>query len=143
VFQSVSEVSAIPVDVSVYSAVKRPNISEEEANDLVFAYLKSSHCAKPACSLVAYQDSSRPEFYSFQALWATRHAAGNTGFYEVDPLTGDVWSGVICDRFQSPALTKLQRAIWQRIGLTDQDYRKLQRPGPMCEPGMPVVGRGK
>ena len=143
VVQSVSDVAATPIDASVYSEVKRRNISLEEANDLVFAYLKTTGCTEHACSLDQYHDPNEPEFFSFQALWPNLQGSPNLGFYEVDPRTGDVWNGVICERFESPALKRLQRAIRQRIGLTDESYRKLQRPGPMCEPGMPGVGRGK
>ena len=135
VLQSVSEVSANAIDASVYSNAKRRNISLEEASDLVFAYL-SHGCTKQTCSLLRYHAPDwpgLPEFYGLQATWPNPHGSPNLGYFEVDPRTGDVWNG--CERFESPTLVNPQKAIRKRIGLTDEQYKKVPKLGPMCEPG--------
>jgi hypothetical protein len=135
VLQGVSDVTAIPVDPSVYSEPKRRNVSLEEANDLVYAYLRTMGCRKRTCGLDPHDDPYFPDFYSFQALHDNPTGSPNMGFFKVDPRTGDVWNGVICGKYTSAALLALQRTVRQRIGLTEEEYRKTQRRGPMCEPG--------
>jgi hypothetical protein len=111
----------------------------EEAYDLVFI---PSGCMDGSCELVPYHPDS--DFYGFQALWINPPGASiNRGFFVVDPRTTDVWSGVICERYASRSLAKLQRAIRKRIGLTDEEYRKAAKTGPMCGPGLPRVRRGE
>jgi hypothetical protein len=78
---------------------------------------------------------SDPYFYVFQGLTDNPGGSGNMGFFEVDPETADVWDGVVCARFATRPLAKLQRVIRRRIGLTEEEHRKLQRPGTYCEPG--------
>jgi hypothetical protein len=87
----------------------------------------------PGFCLEEYTDPYFPEFQGFQAIFNNPHGSFNLGFYEVDRKTGDVWNGVICERMKSPSLTRLQRAIRIRLGLTGSDYRKAPRSGPMCE----------
>ena len=135
VLETVSDVSAGPIDPSIYSTGKRRNVSLEEANELVYAYLKSVGCAVQTCGLEPYHDPYFPQFISFQAIRDNPGGSGNMGFYAVDPQTGDVSDGVICATYTSPSLVRLQEAIRARIGLTDAQYRKVQTPGPMCDPG--------
>jgi hypothetical protein len=138
--ESVSEVDATAIDATVYSKPER-NISVEEANNLVYAYLTG--CGKKHCPLEEYNDPDHPDFYGLEALNDNRSGNANLGFFEIDPRTGDVWNGVICEQFSSPPLLKLQRTIRHRIGLTDQEYRNARRPGPFCEPGMPRASKSK
>ena len=136
--------AATPIDPSVYPTGKRRNIGLEEANDLVYAYLKSMGCSEKTCWLEQYHDPHWPDFFCFQALNNNPSGSANMGFYEVDPRTGDVFDGVVCATYTSPALVRLQEAIRARIGLTDTECRKVQRPGPMCDPGeKPRILRGK
>jgi hypothetical protein len=139
VLQSVSEVSAIPIDGSVYSEGKRRDISREEANDLVCALTRG--CEDGNTVLVPKHVQADTGFYRLDAWNRISHV----GFFDVDSRTGDVWSGVLfCVRIESPALTTLQRAIRQRTGLTDEEYKKVPKAGPMCEPGQkPRVERWK
>jgi len=134
VLESVSDVAAIPIDPTVYSEPKRREISLEEAHDLVTALMQDRGNTKlPGFDLDSYKDSYYPQFQFFQAIFDNPHGSFNLGHYAVDPKTGDLWNGVICERMRSVSLTKLQRVIRIRIGLTQSDYRKAQRPGPMCE----------
>lgn len=134
----------LPYNGSLYAEPRRRNVSLKEANDLVFAYLKSTGCTNRTCWLERYHDVVGSDFYGFQGISNNPHSSFNLGYYEVDPRTGDVWSGVVCERFEIPSVVRLQRTIRKRIGLTDVEYRKLQRPGPLCDPGdKPTVVRTK
>ena len=147
VLQSVSDVATTPIVPSVYTEAKGRDLSLEETNDLVTTFLKGRGTTRaPGFQLVPYDDNQYyPEFQFFQAIFANPNPIGsfNLGHYAVDRKTGDVWDAVRCDHLTSRSLTKLQSAIRQRIGLTQEAYRKLQRDGPMCEPGMPRLGTGK
>ena len=134
----------MPIDPSVYTATGLREISMEEASNLLTAFLKSRGFR--GFGLEKSGDMGYTEFYFFMAiLGASKGPVGvlDVRYYSVDRKTGDVWDSGFCERFESLALTKLQRAIRQRIGLTEEAYRKLQREGPMCEPGMPRLGKVK
>jgi hypothetical protein len=76
-----------------------------------------------------------PGFYEF-SVYGPSNPAGSSliGHFLVDPRTGDVWDGIICQEHKTPALSRLQYAMRKRIGLSDADYRKMKRsPGPMCD----------
>jgi hypothetical protein len=144
VLQSVSEVSVNPIEVDVYNQTKRRDVSLEEAHDLVTAFFTDRGSTKlPGFGLDKYNNKHYPEFQFFQGIFCNPKGSFNLGHYAVDRKTGDVWNAVICERVTSPSLAKLQRAIRKRIVLTDLEYRKAQRPGPMCEPGMPRMPKGK
>jgi len=123
------------------SAVKRRNVTLEEASDLVYAYLKSGGCTKDTCSIDQIHDPYFPGFYSFQAMWRNQYGSV---YFKVDPRTGDLWDGAACGGFTSPSLVALQQAIRKRIGLSDEEYKKTPRDAPMCEAGQkPHVAHGK
>ena len=121
-----------PMGLAVRYRPKPRQITFEEATALVYAYLKG--CNKKHCPLEEYHNPDASDFYGFQALNADPGKPANLGFFEVDPQAGDLWSGVVCQQFTSPPLLRLQRTTRQRIGLTDEEYRKARRPGPFCEP---------
>jgi hypothetical protein len=136
VLESVSDVLATPVDPAVYTEPKRQEITLEEADDLVTALLRDRGSTKaPGFELVKYSVEDSPEFQFFQAIFNNPNPIGslNLGHYAVDRKTGDVWNAIVCERMKSASLTRLQRAIRIRIRLTESDYRKARRPGPMCE----------
>ncbi len=113
---------------------RRP-VSRKEATDLVFAYLRSVGCTAGSCVLEPYHDVVGSDFYGFQGLGSTPNTGFNLGYFEVDPRTADLWSGVVCQRYETPSVVRLQKVIRKRIGLTDEEYSRLQRPGPLCDPG--------
>ena len=142
--QSVTDIAAVPIDPSVYSQVKRRDISLAEANSLIYAFLNSSGCTDRSCGLDEYTNSYFPQFYFFEATWDNPNGSPIIGHYAVDPRTGDVWDAIVCGRLTSPALIKLQKAVRKQIALTEEKYRRARRPGPMCGPGeKPVVIRPK
>ena len=122
---------------------RRP-VSREEASDLVHAYLRSVGCTAGSCVLEPYHDVVGSDFYAFQGLGSTPKTGFNLGYFEVDPRTADLWSGVVCERYETPAVVRLQKLIRKRIGLTNDEYMRLQRPGPLCDAGeKPSIVRSK
>ena len=133
ILQSVSDVATVPIDPSLYSDTKGRDVSVEESNGLVKAFLKL-----PDSALLTYSNPDQPQFHYFQAIFgASKGPVGvlHVGYYAVDRNTGDVWSGVFCERFESPTLGNLQKAIRIRIGMTDEQYKKAAKLGPFCETG--------
>ncbi len=128
------------VAVCLDAQTPRRSVSRKEAADLVFAYLRSIGCTTGACVLEPYHDVVGSDFYGFQGLGSTPKTGFNLGYFEVDPRTADLWSGVVCRRYDVPSVVRLQKRIRRRIGLTDEEYRRLQRPGPLCDPGEKLIG---
>jgi hypothetical protein len=144
VLVSVEDVSSTSVNPSVYSELKRRDVTLEEVDALVTAFFKDRGSTKaPGFELVNYPVEDSPGFQFLQAIWNNPKGSVNLGHYAVDRKTGDIWNAVICEHVISPSLVKLQNAIRNRIGLTRDEYRKARRPGPMCEPENPRVMRGK
>lgn len=73
-----------------------------------------------------------PRFSIYQATWDNVGGSVNLGFLALDPLTLDVWDGVICEEIKSPKLASIQRKIRARIGLSNAEYRRLRVTGPEC-----------
>lgn len=134
VLLSVEDVSATPVNPSTYSSKNRRDVTLEEADALVTAFLKDRGYTKlPSFGLEKYTSNYYPNFQFFQGIYDNPGGSCNLGHYAVDRKTADVWNGVVCGRATSPSLRKLQVAIRNRIGLTREAYRKARRPGPMCD----------
>jgi hypothetical protein len=77
-------------------------------------------------------DKYYPRFLIYQATWDNVGGSVNLGFYALDPLTLDVWNGVMCEEIKSPKLASLQRKFRARIGLSGAEYRRLRVNGPEC-----------
>jgi hypothetical protein len=126
----------------VYSAV--PNVSGKEtsrvpagdAEELVRAALKGQGAG--ALDLLGLrielmQEPIDTTFYYFEVTWSNPSPASVVvGHYAVDPMTGDVWDGIVCSEMVSPPVRALQRRIRHRLGMSDSRYQRLKRPGPMC-----------
>jgi hypothetical protein len=128
VLQSVSDVSATPIDPSVYSERKPRDVTLEEAHGLVKAFQKDHGVG--GCGLEKYEVDEYPFFQFFQAV---PDPPDGRIHYAVDLRTGEVWDGPVCEKLTSPSMKKLQNAIRNRIGLTADEYRRIGRPGPYCE----------
>jgi hypothetical protein len=120
--------------LSTFSAADgRRTISAEEARHLVLEALPLKTRQLPKFGLDQYQDPHFPQFYFFTATWAgPPNGSAVVGNYAVDSSTGDVWSAIQCEKEDSPALRKLQKEIRLQIGLSDFDYQKMKRQGPVC-----------
>lgn len=114
----------------------RRTITVGEATALVNALLKPEGWTKLR-GFVLYQalfDAEFQDFYFIHAEWdSPGHSNEAIGHFAVERTTGDVWDWVRCGRFTSPSLTAAQQAFRKRIGLTDQEYQKIRKPGPFCE----------
>jgi len=73
-----------------------------------------------------------PNFYFFEAMWHNPGKSAVIGNYAVDSRTGDVWNAVVCKEMKSAALRAKQKKIRKRIGLSDEEYGRIKKPGPMC-----------
>ena len=112
----------------------RRTITVSEAQELVRALLKPDGWTKLR-GFVLYQalfDAEFQDFYFIHAESGKPPAA--IGHYAVERTTGEVWDWVKCGRFTSPSLTAAQQALRKRIGLTDEEYQRIRKPGPFCEP---------
>ena len=138
VLNSVSNVATTPIDPSVYTGKKGRNVTLEEAHELVTTFIRDR--GSSGFSLDQYENKYYPGFQFFQVMGDDPIGSIH---YAVDLKTGEVWSGVICENLTSPSLRKMQKAIRNRIGLTEDGYRKAPKSGPMCEPGMPRASRSK
>ena len=120
------------------SAIADPNwrkVTVAEARQLVLASLDSMSRQAPGLTVKGgSRDSSFPDYYSFAVMWAgTGRASVMVGFFDVDPLTGDVFEGTGCGERTTPLLRALQRKIRRRLGLSDNEYRRLKKKGPYCD----------
>jgi hypothetical protein len=117
---------------------ERRTITVSEASSLVDALLKTDGWTRLK-GFVLYQalfDAEFQGFYFIHAEWdsPSRNSAA-IGHFAVERTTGDVWDWVVCGEFHSPSLTASQQALRKRIGLSDEQYQKIRKQGPFCEPG--------
>ena len=118
--------------ISPHAAAQR-HLSPAEANALVIKALEPAGIKGLRGFSVEQSAGARSDkFYVFEATWDNPGGSVVFGAYAVDRVTGDVWDAVVCREFTSEALGKIQRAIRKRIGLSDKDYARLKRLGPMC-----------
>jgi len=136
-------------DQSDHVSTEAREVTYEEAHDLLTTFLKVRPLAVEKSGDLGYK-----EFYFFMADMGSSPCSpcarqgqkgvyvGNFQYYAVDRRTGDVWRAVFCERIARRALSRLQAALRKRIGLTNAEYERLKRPGPLCEPGMPRARSG-
>ena len=140
-----AEAESQATDGSEHPPTKAREITLIEAHDLLKAFLH------PPGAVEESGDMGYKEFYFFMADMGALPCrcgiegayVGNFQYYAVDRRTGDVWSSVFCERIAGRALSRLQAALRKRIGVTNAEYERLKRPGPLCEPGMPRAHSGK
>lgn len=106
------------------------------AADLVRAALKGEDAGATDLPGFHLELMSKPiddRFYYLEATWSNPLLASVViGHYAVDPLTGDVWNGIVCSEITSPSLRILQRKLRRSLGISDAWYRRLKKAGPMC-----------
>ena len=108
-------------------------IGANQARELVRAALPRA-LKRPPVSIDGGSDAYLPNFYSFSAYRPTNPFGSSTiGHFLVDRKTGDVWDGVVCQEYRTPALTKLQVSIRKQLKLSEAGYRRLRRPSPYCD----------
>jgi hypothetical protein len=108
-------------------------LSRDEAKGLVLEALPLKTRQLPKFGLDTFQDRNFPQFFFFSATWAgIPNGSVMVGFYAVDSSTGDVWSGTECQEEDNPALRRAQARVRAMVGLSDSEYQKVKRKGPMC-----------
>ena len=104
VLQSVSNVTATPIDPSLYSEKKRPDLTLEEAYGLVKAFKRIM--ARAGTDSKSTKSRSIRDF-SFSRRFPTRHVAAI--HYAVDLRTGEVWDEASCEKLTSPSLKEVAK----------------------------------
>ena len=110
-------------------------ISADQARELVRAALPAWVLQKASkVSIDGESDAYLPNFYSFSAYGPTNPFGSSTiGHFLVDRKTGDVWDGVACQKYRTPALAKLQISIRKQLRLSEAEYRRLRHSSPYCD----------
>ena len=108
-------------------------LTVDEARELASQALEPRQAKLPGLTFEPYDDKSFPDYFSFEVLWDNPVPDGSTVVVDlsVDPQTGDVFKRGGCSA-TSPALTKLQKTMRKRIGLSEQEYQKIRHPGSAC-----------
>ncbi len=125
--QSVSDVSATPIDPSVYSIKKRRDVTLEEAEEMMRRFIRDRRSS--GFSLEPYEVAGYPGVQFFQVLGDDPIGEIH---YAVDLKTGEVWGEASCQTMTSPSLKKLQSAIRTRIVLTEE-FRRVRPRMPGCD----------
>src|ERR1700676_2120305 len=90
--------------ISVDSEPETPNISPEQARDLVRAALPFEALKTTNLSIDRGSDDYIPGFYSFSVYGPPNPVGSSTiGHFLVDLRTGDVWDGVVCKEYEKAA----------------------------------------
>jgi len=112
-------------------------ITAKEASELVDTMLRSDGWNKLPGFVITVSDirAEFANFYEVSARYDNPVGSGTVGNFAVERTTGVVWSFPVCGFYSSTVLLKAQKALRDRIGLTDSEYRNLQKPGPFCAPG--------
>jgi hypothetical protein len=98
---------------------KEQRLSVEDGRKLVQQVLQEWGSTKlPGFGIEDSQNSYFSEFYFFEALWDNPNGSPLISHFAVDSRTADVWDAVLCRRYHTRALNKLQRLMRQRIGLS-------------------------
>jgi hypothetical protein len=116
----------------VTSAAAR-KLTVDEARELASEALEPRQAKLPGLTFQPYDDKNFPDYISFEVLWDNPVPDGSIVVVDlaVDPQTGDVFKRGGCSA-TSPELVKLQKAMRKRIGLSEQEYRKLRHPAEAC-----------
>jgi hypothetical protein len=109
-------------------------LSAQEARELALEALEPGARRLPGLDFEIYEDTRVPNYFLVSVTWGEPRSekGGSVQHLAIDKVTADVWSGVVCEEKTSKSLRKLQREMRRRLGVTDADYKKQRRSGPMC-----------
>jgi hypothetical protein len=135
----IAVMSALIGEAAASPAVK-PLVGVGEAEHLVMAVLIDEHRNKLPGLVISSEPRQDPDFPSFWILsvdWDERvngeqYGTGHFGYFAVDKMTGDVWVATSCGDYHSPELTRAQRQLRRRLGMSARDYKRLRHDGPYC-----------
>jgi hypothetical protein len=115
-------------------SVQRPReLTIQEAHSILEASIPDATRRLPGYGFDDFAGYNPAQFYFIEVIWDNPGGSVVWGNYAVDRATGDLWSAVICERITSKRVRAVQRHVRKEIGLADGEYRKIRRPGPMCE----------
>ena len=129
------------VNVAIAMAVSGANygsLDDGTARQLVRQALIVMKQNGPSVSLVPYTYSYAPEFWAYEAMWPNPNGSGLSGYFAVNPWTGDVWETNACQKISSPAMKKIQEAVWKKSKLLPEAEGTLHERAPGCISGSPV-----
>ena len=111
------------------------DLTESEARTLVEAFLGPKITKLPHFGLDLLEGAAPAEFYAFEATGTHTDPTASPiiGSFAVNRGTGDVWRLVVCRRVGSPELKRSQETLRRRIGLSRDEFRRLEAKAP-CEP---------
>jgi hypothetical protein len=113
-------------------AIERPVAGVESKN-------KAAGVVSRPISLDPLQREADPRFYLFDAWMPgspSLPGSGHIGAFGVNRRTGDVWILVGCKQVRFRSLSKQQRRLRNRLGVSAQEYRSIESqpgPGPDCD----------
>jgi hypothetical protein len=55
------------------------------------------------------------------------------GYFDVDPVTADVFQATGCGMAATPGLEALQQELRRELGITPEDYARRRLKGPFCK----------
>jgi hypothetical protein len=129
----VAAVIATLVLGNAVAQTKRRAITVQEGRQLVYRSLRVEGFIHQRLSVSYYKVPDFPAFQFFDVQYGTNpYGSSTVGAYAVEETTGEVWDGIRCGHYTSPVLRKMQQQLRRRIGLTDEDRRRIQKPGPNC-----------
>lgn len=114
-------------------SVQPRQLTVQEAHAVLEVYLPDGTKRLPGYELEDFAGYDPARFYFVEVVWDNPGGSVVWGNYAVDKTTGDLWSAVICEKYSSKRTRAVQHEIRRIIGLTDEAYNHVKRPGPMCE----------
>lgn len=118
--------------------VEKATISIEQGRDLVYALLEASGCTRRTCEIERFAEKDFPQFFFFEAFRSKPSRSPYIGAWAVDQRTADLWDANVCVEYGPISVIGLLERMRERIGLTEETYRKLRQRPPMCDPGETV-----
>jgi hypothetical protein len=120
---------------------KRRTLTPEEGRELVYALLRPSGCTTQTCDVKNVQNKYFPQLFLFDGFWSNPTGSPHIGGWAVDPRTADLWDANVCVEYRPTGVARLQQVLRNRIGLTEEQYKRLKGRPPMCDPGEQVEVR--
>jgi hypothetical protein len=114
-------------------SVQPRQLTVQEAHAVLEAYLPDGTEHLPGYELEDFAGYDPARFYFIEVVWDNPGGSVVWGNYAVDKTTGDLWSAVVCEKYSSKRTRVVQQEIRKETGLTNKAYKRIKRPGPICE----------
>ena len=123
-------------------------ISATEARELVLVLLRTNGWTKLAgfeIDVGPYIEPDRPGYYYIHAICDNPDGSNTVGHWAVDQITGDVWDSAACALYTSPALSKAQEKVRQRVGMAASEYKRSRKNASWCRASQnpPTIEMGR